>query len=100
MAVAQTSIFAYRNIKQLGDKQEQVFNAVKALGRATNEEIADYLGWQINRVTGRTNELRRYGFLTVDGTKKSKSGMSAKVLVVTDPHDRKLRELLANECEG
>lgn len=98
--IAQTSLFAYNNIKRLGAKQEEVFEAVRELGRATNEEIADHLGWAINRVTGRTNELRRFGYLTVDGTKKSKSGMSAKVLVVTDPQDRKLREILANDCEG
>lgn len=29
----------------------------------TNKQIADLLGWEINRVTGRTNELWKDGYI-------------------------------------
>jgi DNA-binding MarR family transcriptional regulator len=39
---------------------------------ASNDELADDLGWDINRVTGRTNELRKKGLVAIGGTKRSK----------------------------
>lgn len=79
--ISQTSLLAYKSLKDLGDKQQRVYEAVKELGRATNEEVADYLGWTINRVTGRVTELSSFGLLAVDGIGITKSGRSAKVWV-------------------
>jgi hypothetical protein len=48
--------------KDLSRKQRVVLNAIREHGPVTNEEINKILGWQaINRVTGRTYELRSYG---------------------------------------
>jgi hypothetical protein len=93
MTLAQTSLLAYRTLTKLGDKQEQVFEAIKEMGKASNEQIADYLGWPINRVTGRTNELANFDLVKVDGLTIGKSGKSAKTWVVVDLNDRKLREV-------
>lgn len=52
-----TSLEAYKTV-DLQKNEKMVLGALIALkGRATNQEIADYLQWPINRVTGRTNSL-------------------------------------------
>ena len=56
--ITQTSLMAYFDAKEnLGDKQTNVLNAVMTLGKCLNQQVAKYLGWEINRVTGRMNEL-------------------------------------------
>ena len=47
--------------KQLNEKQRRVYDVIKKHGPLTNEEIAKILAWPINRVTGRTFELRHFG---------------------------------------
>lgn len=94
MSVAQTSLFAYRSLNNLGDRQRRVFGKLRELGRATNEELAAALDWPINTITPRVGELRRFGYVTPDGTKLSKSGRPAKVWVICDPQDRKAKQLL------
>lgn len=57
--VSQTSILAYKEVEpKLGHRQRAVLEALETLGTANNKEIAQYLDWEINRVTGRVNELR------------------------------------------
>lgn len=85
--IAETSRSAYKSLKDLGDKQRVVYEAIKTLGRATNEQLAEHLGWEINRITGRVNELSHYGMVAVDGLGKTKSGRSAKIWVVKDLND-------------
>jgi len=60
MTVAITSLNAYHGeIKEtLGERQRQVKAVLATQKDATNSELAELLKWQINRVTGRTNELR------------------------------------------
>lgn len=56
-----TSRLAFEAVKTtLGDRQRTV---LAALGneRMTNTELANVLGWTINRVTPRTNELVQMG---------------------------------------
>ena len=56
--VTETSLMAYFEVlATLGEKQQKVFNVITNSDGLTNMEIADILGWSINRVTGRTNEL-------------------------------------------
>lgn len=56
---ALTSLLAYNDLEAtLNDKQEKVYQVISERGPLTNKEIADFLGWEINRVTGRTTELR------------------------------------------
>ena len=54
----QTSISAYRTLKNMGAKQTIVYNVIQNSGPVCNAQIADRLGWEINRVTGRVKELR------------------------------------------
>lgn len=99
MSVAHTSVYAFNRIKdKLGNKQERVFDALIELGTASNEKLADYLGWPINSVTGRVTELKKMGYLDVHGITKNKSGFTAKVWSVRHPNDSKLK-LIEQECE-
>lgn len=57
-SLQQTSLNAYDEIQdKLGEKQQIVFDCFKKHGDMTNMELADRLGWSINRVTPRTYEL-------------------------------------------
>ena len=43
---------------ELNKRQQQVLQALKELGNsATNRQLAKHLDWEINRITGRINEL-------------------------------------------
>jgi hypothetical protein len=57
----QTSLQAYFQeiIPIIGQRQQAVLEALKTLGNASNMMIASQLGWSINRVTPRVNELRK-----------------------------------------
>jgi hypothetical protein len=50
---------AYDLAKQgLGAKQKEVLDALSFFPDATNAELAQHLGWPVNRITPRTLELR------------------------------------------
>lgn len=58
----QTSHPAYQEAKENNnDKQQKVFNAIRLLGVCSDHQIADHLGWAINRVTPRRGELSDNG---------------------------------------
>ena len=79
MPVAQTSLQAYASIKNLGLNQRIVLAAIKQHPLSSNEDIAAVLGWTINRVTPRTNELRAAGLVRIGGTKRSRvTGMKVQ----------------------
>jgi len=59
MVVQQTSLLAYRSLNNLGERQQQVFNVIKKLGKCSNIEISKILNLPINSITGRTNELMK-----------------------------------------
>jgi hypothetical protein len=67
MTVQETSLEVYRRKVQpvLGAMQYQVLQEFTHAPRSnfTNLELAQRLGWRINRVTPRTNELRKKGLL-------------------------------------
>jgi len=49
---------SYRSIEHLSDKQQAVLDCIKAHPHGLSDrDISIILGWQINRVTGRRNEL-------------------------------------------
>jgi len=58
-----TSLEAYKDILQrLGDKQRVVYDVIVMVDKPiTNIEIAEYLIWAINCVTGRVRELVQLG---------------------------------------
>jgi hypothetical protein len=84
MGVAQTSIAAYKKLGDLGVKQLKVYNALRTLGRATNEELQFYLDWPINQITGRTHELVEMGFAECCGHTTSRSGNRVKLWAWVD----------------
>ena len=60
-----TSIEAYTNIQpELGQRQLQVYKALRYLQYATNSMISNYLNIPINCVTGRCKELREQGIVS------------------------------------
>lgn len=73
--VEKTSKTAYEVIKHLlGDKQQEIVAYMRKHSDQsfTNMELADGLGWSINRVTGRTNELRKKGVIKRVGVRQCK----------------------------
>jgi Mn-dependent DtxR family transcriptional regulator len=62
----ETSRLAYEDIESdLNQLQQQVYNALQERGQASNMEIANHLGWSVNRVTPRMLELRTTGIVVV-----------------------------------
>ena len=65
-----TSLNAYESIKpDLGKKQQDVLEVIENHPNLCNYEIAEKLGWPINRVTPRCKELREFGFVVDNGKK-------------------------------
>lgn len=58
-----TSIEAYRELENIGQKQRAVYRAIEKLGAACNLDLAHHLSWDINRVTPRTGELVELGLV-------------------------------------
>lgn len=56
----ETSLEAYRGVN-LQRRELEVLNVIKSIQPCSNEDIAKAIGWEINRVTGRTNGLYSKG---------------------------------------
>lgn len=68
--VRDTSLHAYRTEIEptLPDREKAVYDVLKAADEnLTNNEVAARLNWTINRVTGRTNNLVKRGWVESDG---------------------------------
>lgn len=63
MVVQQTSLEAYIGLTNIGQRQAQVYYALKELGKANNLMIAKKLNLPINQVTPRVLELRQKGII-------------------------------------
>ena len=81
----QTSLDAWLNVQEkLGRRQREVLIALHHLKEATNMEIANYLGWSINRVTPRVLELREMGLVTQSKIRKCRiTGNNARAWKLT-----------------
>ena len=78
MTVSITSLEAYRYIERtLGEKQRIVLDCLRQYGPLTNEEVKTVLGWEINCVTGRMNELFKKGLVEASGKILSRKGRSS-----------------------
>lgn len=100
--ITETSREAFKKLRDLGEKQQQVHGTLGELGVASNQDVANKLGWPINRVTGRMKELRDYGFVVVHGLKVNEFGNSVKTWCVSDPYAQKKIDLakdVADEIE-
>lgn len=96
--LAETSRKAYAAVKKvLGERQQQVLDAIEEEGSASNEMLSEKLRLPINYITPRVNELVRYGYAAPVGITTNRSGMSAKLWAVVDPQDKKIKEL---DCEA
>ena len=77
MQVKQTSIEAYSRIKkELGKRQQEVYDGFLGNGTCTNLELSRLLGIPINQITPRTNELVKLGLVT--DVEKRECGISGK----------------------
>ena len=68
-----TQVDSYKKLVDsgtIGNKQKKVYKTIKSLGQATNRMLANDLGWDINRVTGRVTELVNLGMVSDSGTFK------------------------------
>lgn len=73
MTVTHTSLFAYRGVKtNIGAKQKIILNAIKAIQPCSDVQIAEYLAYEINRVTPRRGELAAMGKIVEAGKVKNK----------------------------
>jgi DNA-binding MarR family transcriptional regulator len=89
--MSHTSKEAYASIvSSLGEKQRIVLSALGELGIANNRAIAHQLGWEINRVTGRVNELRKLGRVELAYTNKDVTGKRTKCWRVKNPVDNQV----------
>lgn len=66
--IQQTSLEAYNSV-DLNRRELQVLNIIRASNGFCNKEIAQRLGWDINRVTGRVKGLRDKNKVIQLGTK-------------------------------
>ncbi len=58
----QTSLMAYESIqKELSARQELVYHTISRYGAVSDKQLAKWLGWPINCVTPRRNELVKLG---------------------------------------
>jgi len=83
--ITDTSQLAYTAIKpDLTDKQLKVYDVISRLERPVcSYEIAQFLHWPINRVTGRINELyQKHGVLVDMGARMSPTGFKAHYWVI------------------
>lgn len=67
MPYQQTSLFAYREVqKNINERQKKVLECFQDHISLNNRQIKELLGWEINCVTGRVNELVKTGILMID----------------------------------
>lgn len=59
--IQRTSLDAIPTLFDRVKRQTEVYNYLKEVGEACNTQISQELGWEINRVTPRVNELAKMG---------------------------------------
>lgn len=69
----QTSLDAFiAERPKIGEKQKEVYYAIRALGEATDKGLARYLHFDINTITPRRGELRQMGYIMSSGERACK----------------------------
>ena len=79
MGTAYTSTLAYSSIDHLGNKQMEVLEKIEELQPCSNKQIAESLRWEINRVTGRVNELAKKGLIKSERMARNNIGRLEKL---------------------
>jgi len=82
-SMADTSLLAYEKKKpELTEDQEKVLNALKEIGPATCEEVAQHLGVPPHTISGRfggQGELQDQGKIREKGRKQNPRGYMATI---------------------
>ena len=85
--MAETSREAYEYLKKSGvltKRQQEVYEALCVLGRATSKQVAKYLKKPLNAISGRFTELRNAGLIKIeDRIKEEGSRTSLRVYEIT-----------------
>lgn len=79
MSIARTSRLAYESLNDLGNKQTEVLIKIEEMQPCSNKQIAKALGWEINRVTGRVNELAKLGYIKSERMARNDVGRLEKL---------------------
>lgn len=77
----ETSLDAYESIQDtITEKQRVIYQVFEDNPNQdfTNEEIKNFIGWEINRVTPRVKELTDAGIIVIVGKRVGKSGRLAE----------------------
>ena len=84
MVIAHTSRLAYGSVQELGNKQMEVLGKIEELQPCSNKKIAESLGWEINRVTGRVNELAKMGLIKTEKLARNSVGRLEKLWEINE----------------
>lgn len=79
MSTALTSRLAYDSVQHLGNKQIEVLEKIEEIQPCSNKQIAESLHWEINRVTGRVNELAKKGIIKSERLARNNIGRLEKL---------------------
>lgn len=88
MGIAFTSRLAYESVTELGNKQYEVLTKIEELQPCSNKKIAKALGWEINRVTGRVNELAKMGLIKSEKVARNSLGRLEKLWEISEKEDK------------
>lgn len=89
MSIAITSRLAYDSVQELSNKQAEVLEKIEELQPCSNKEIAKALNWEINRVTGRVNELAKKGLIKSEKMARNNIGRLEKLWEIKEEYGRK-----------
>lgn len=89
MSVVFTSRLAYESVQELGNKQIEVLGKIEELQPCSNKQIAESLGWEINRVTGRVNELAKKGLIKSEKVRRNNIGRLEKLWEIKEKNEVK-----------
>ena len=79
MSIAYTSVLAHNSIQNLGSTQMEVLLKIEEIQPCSNKDIARALKWEINRVTGRVNELAKMGLIKSESLARNDIGRLEKL---------------------
>lgn len=88
MSIAFTSRLAYESVQELGNKQMEVLEKIEEIQPCSNKDIAKALNWEINRVTGRVNELAKKGLIKSEKMARNSIGRLEKLWEIKEEHGR------------
>lgn len=88
MSIAFTSRLAYESVQELGNKQAEVLEKIEELQPCSNKDIARSLKWEINRVTGRVNELAKKGLIKSERVARNDAGRLEKLWEIKEEYGR------------